>query len=103
MDINDEFHKDGKLADVTIVVEDHKILGSKTVLCLASSVFCAMLDGDFKEKTDKELQLPGKNYEDFVEFLRCIYPDKMKKITGIEFFISFFVIVFTELVITVSN
>ncbi|XP_060571440.1 kelch-like protein 3, partial [Ruditapes philippinarum] len=82
MNINDEFHKDGKLADVTIVVEDHKILVCKAVLSIASPVFCAMFEGDFQEKTEKEIQLPGKSYENFVEFLRCIYPDKMKMITG---------------------
>ncbi|XP_060563821.1 BTB and MATH domain-containing protein 36-like [Ruditapes philippinarum] len=41
-----------------------------------------MFEGDFRERTESEILLPRKNYEDFVEFLRCIYPDKMKVITA---------------------
>jgi hypothetical protein len=88
MNVNDEFHKGGKLADVTLVVEDHKILASKAILSIASPVFCAMFASDFQEKTEKEIQLPGKSYKDFVEFLRCIYPDKTKMITGMACYLS---------------
>jgi hypothetical protein len=41
-----------------------------------------MLEGDFQEKSKTEITLPGKKFEDFVEFLRCIYQDRLKKVTG---------------------
>lgn len=53
------------------------------MLGIASPVFRAMFDSDFKEKDKSEVDLPGKNYNDFVEFLKCIYPDKLNHITGV--------------------
>ncbi|XP_060570448.1 kelch-like protein 8 [Ruditapes philippinarum] len=67
--------------DLTLKVEDKKILVCKAVLCIASPVFKAMLKTEFREKGQAEIELPGKKYEDFVEFLCCIYPDKLKLIT----------------------
>ncbi|XP_053386389.1 BTB and MATH domain-containing protein 38-like [Mercenaria mercenaria] len=81
MEVNNEFGGETGQSDLTLVVEDHKIPVLKAVLCIASPVFRAMLESDFQEKSKREIPLPGKSYEDFVEFLKCIYPDKMKKIT----------------------
>ncbi|XP_045178426.2 BTB and MATH domain-containing protein 38-like [Mercenaria mercenaria] len=81
MEVNNEFGGETGQSDLTLVVENHKILVSKSVLCIASPVFRAMLEGDYQEKTMSEIPLPGKIYEDFVEFLKCIYPDKLKKVT----------------------
>ncbi|XP_060563820.1 BTB and MATH domain-containing protein 38-like [Ruditapes philippinarum] len=79
--INNEFCEENGIADLTLIVENHKIPVSKTVLCIASPVFRTMLEGYFREKTGTEIPLPGKSYKDIEEFLRCIYPDKMQKVT----------------------
>ncbi|XP_060586338.1 BTB and MATH domain-containing protein 38-like [Ruditapes philippinarum] len=79
--INKEFCEENGIADLTLIVENHKIPLCKSVLCIASPVFRTMLEGHFREKTETEIPLPGKRYDDFVEFLRCIYPDKMQKVT----------------------
>ncbi|XP_060563815.1 BTB and MATH domain-containing protein 38-like [Ruditapes philippinarum] len=78
--VNNEFCEENGIGDLTFIVENHKIPVSKTVLCIASPVFRTMLKGHFREKTETEIPLPGKSYESFVEFLRCIYPDKTKKV-----------------------
>jgi hypothetical protein len=80
--INNEFCEENGIADLTLIVENHKIPVSKAVLCIASPVFRTMLKGHFREKTETEIPLPGKRYKNFVEFLRCIYPDKMQKVSG---------------------
>ncbi|XP_060570437.1 BTB and MATH domain-containing protein 38-like [Ruditapes philippinarum] len=67
--------------DLTLKIEDKKIFVCKAVLCIASPVFKAMLKTEFREKGQAEIELPGKKYEDFVEFLCCIYPDELKLIT----------------------
>jgi hypothetical protein len=81
-EVHDEFGGEIKQTDLTLIIEDHKIPVSKAVLCIASPVFRAMLEGDFQEKSKTEITLPGKNFEDFVEFLRCIYPNRLKNVTG---------------------
>ena len=43
-----------------------------------SLVLCTLFT--FKEDGPRRLELPG-NYDDFVEFLRCIYPGLKKQIT----------------------
>ncbi|XP_060608295.1 speckle-type POZ protein B-like [Ruditapes philippinarum] len=68
-------------SDLTLKIEDKKIYVCKAVLCIASPVFKAMLKTEFREKDQTEIELPGKKYEDFVEFLCCVYPDKLKLIT----------------------
>ncbi|XP_060563818.1 BTB and MATH domain-containing protein 36-like [Ruditapes philippinarum] len=73
---NNDFCKENGFADLTLNVENHRIHVSKTVLCIASPWFRAML-----EKSQSEMSLPDKSYKHFVEFLRCIYPDMMKKVT----------------------
>ncbi|XP_052766580.1 kelch-like protein 38 [Mya arenaria] len=69
------------LADVTLVVEDRRIPVVKAVLSLASPVFRAMFQSDFKEKNQEEIRLDGKKLDIFVTFLRCIYPDLEEEVT----------------------
>jgi hypothetical protein len=69
--------------DLTLKIEDKKIYVCKAVLCLASPVFKAMLKTEVREKGQAEIELPEKKYEDFVEFLCCVYPNKLKLITGV--------------------
>lgn len=76
------FVEDNGQSDLTLLIEGRRVPVSKAVLCVASPVFRAMLQTDFKEKDQEEISLPGKRFKDFVEFLNCIYPDKMKHVTG---------------------
>ncbi|XP_045207347.2 uncharacterized protein LOC123559517 [Mercenaria mercenaria] len=66
--------------DVTFLVEDQHLYATKAVLAMVSSVFEAMFGTNFRERDEKEVPLPGKRFEDFNEFLQCIYPTSQKKI-----------------------
>lgn len=68
-------------SDLTLKVDGHKIQVVKAVLCVASPVFAAMFEGQFEESRQREIELPGKTFHDFVEFLRCFYPDKLEPVT----------------------
>ncbi|XP_045205535.2 uncharacterized protein LOC123557861 [Mercenaria mercenaria] len=80
--IDDSFTGESGEYDLTLIVDGHKIRVMKVVLCLASPVFRAMLQSEFKEKDQAEVELPGKKHQDFVEFLSCFYPDKLEQVTG---------------------
>jgi hypothetical protein len=47
-----------------------------------SAVFDRMLTSDFKEKDKTEIELDGKNLNDFVAFLRCTLPGIDDDING---------------------
>ncbi|XP_060567059.1 BTB and MATH domain-containing protein 38-like [Ruditapes philippinarum] len=66
--------------DLCLVVEGTKLYVAKNILSLASPVFDAMFQSDFKEKSSDELELPGKKLRDVLEFLRCIYPNTYTQI-----------------------
>ncbi|XP_045196994.2 uncharacterized protein LOC123551841 [Mercenaria mercenaria] len=66
--------------DVTFLVEDQHLYATKAVLAMVSSVFEAMFGTNFRERDENEVPLPGKRFEDFKEFLHCIYPTSQKKI-----------------------
>ncbi|XP_060567050.1 TD and POZ domain-containing protein 3-like [Ruditapes philippinarum] len=66
--------------DLCLVVEGTKLYVAKVILSLASPVFDAMFQSDFKEKSNDELELPGKKLRDVLEFLRCIYPNTYTQI-----------------------
>lgn len=67
--------------DVAFVISSKKLYASRVVLALASPVFEAMFGSDFSEKYQGEIELPGKHFEHFHEFLRCLYPNIRKQIT----------------------
>ena len=77
----DLFTEPSSKSDVVLIVEDKRVYVSKTVLSLASPVFEAMFESDFKEKQNAEIPLPGKKYDDFIKFLLCFYPHSIKLIT----------------------
>ncbi|XP_045207338.2 uncharacterized protein LOC123559513 [Mercenaria mercenaria] len=66
--------------DVTFIVEGQHLHATKAILAMESPVFEAMFGTNFRERDEKEVNLPGKKYEDFKEFLHCIYPKSKKKI-----------------------
>ncbi|KAH3851153.1 hypothetical protein DPMN_093634 [Dreissena polymorpha] len=76
------FGQSSGLADVTLIVENVRIPVIKATLMVTSPVFRAMLQADWKEKDQNEIQLPGKRLESFIPFLRCIYPDLKDRVTG---------------------
>ncbi|XP_053400203.1 uncharacterized protein LOC128557201 [Mercenaria mercenaria] len=78
---DDRFVRDAGNSDLTLIVQQNKIQVHKTVLAVASPVFRTMFESDFKEKDQQEIELQGKKYEDFVEFLSCLYPNHLKIVT----------------------
>lgn len=80
-EVDDQFVRETGQFDLTLIVEKHKIHVSKAVLCIASPVFRAMLESNFKEKEQIEVCLPEKKYADVVNFLGCFYPDHLEIVT----------------------
>ncbi|KAH3851178.1 hypothetical protein DPMN_093659 [Dreissena polymorpha] len=76
------FGQSSGLEDVTLIVEGIRIPVIKALLSLTSPVFRAMFGGEWKEKFQNEIPLPGKKVETFIPFLRCIYPDLMDRVTA---------------------
>ena len=79
--------------DLVLKIENTKLHVSKDQLMKESAVFDRMLTSDFKEKDKKEIELDGKNLNDFVDFLRCTMPgfdeDVNGNITKCYFFVFF--------------
>ena len=75
------FSEDSKYWDISFEVEDKVVYGNKAVLCMSSRVFKTMLEGRFKEANMKHIPLPGKKYEDIIEFMKIIHPP-WRKFTG---------------------
>ncbi|XP_053388619.1 uncharacterized protein LOC128551731 [Mercenaria mercenaria] len=67
--------------EVKLVFDDEReLFVSENFLSLSSPVFKAMFSNDFIEKNEMTVRLPGKSYEDFLEFLMCIHPAVQKPI-----------------------
>lgn len=79
---SEEFTKSGKCLDeITFIFDDgKKLYVSQNFLHYASPVFQAMFKQDWKEKETKTVKLPGKKYEDFLEFLLCLHPNKQNPV-----------------------
>ncbi|XP_061194737.1 uncharacterized protein LOC133202881 [Saccostrea echinata] len=73
---NEYFLEEPGVTDVALVVEGRKMYTVKSVLALASPVFKSMLTSDFKEKNAAEIELPGKKYEAFKNFLMFLSPNE---------------------------
>ena len=68
--------------DLVLKIENTKLHVSKDQLMKESAVFDRMLTSDFKEKDKKEIELDGKNLNDFVDFLRCTMPGFDEDVNG---------------------
>ncbi|XP_060576794.1 uncharacterized protein LOC132734095 [Ruditapes philippinarum] len=66
--------------EVTLAFGKEKLYVSKNFLCLASPVFEAMFRNECREKKEKLVQMIGKSYEDFIDFLLCIHPRILKEV-----------------------
>ncbi|XP_045183069.2 uncharacterized protein LOC123541570 [Mercenaria mercenaria] len=76
-----DFSKKTWKEDVALLVEGKKLHVAKNVLSYTSPVFDAMFSSPFSEKDKAEVELPGKEFKSFLEFLRCIYPGSKGSIT----------------------
>lgn len=61
--------------NVAFVFEERKLYVEKEQLIAVSPVFEAMFSSKFKEGSEKEIPLPGKNLNHFVRFLRYLCPE----------------------------
>jgi hypothetical protein len=68
--------------DLVLKIENTKLHVSKDQLMKESAVFDRMLTSDFKENGQKEIELDGKNVNDFVDFLRCTMPGIDEDVNG---------------------
>ncbi|KAL4238989.1 hypothetical protein ACF0H5_003693 [Mactra antiquata] len=69
-----DFTQKFAMDDLTLKIEGKSLFVSKWVLSLVSPVFKKMLESDFKEGRSNEIELPGKSYASFYQFLKAIYP-----------------------------
>lgn len=69
-----DFTVPDEMSSATLLIEGHKIYVHREVLAAWSPVFKAMFTREFKEKNQKEIELPDKKLDDFVEMLYCMYP-----------------------------
>jgi len=76
-----DFLVEDEFSSVTLLVEGQRLYVHREVLAQWSPVFRAMFLGMFKEKDMKEVELPEKKVEDFIELLHCMYPP-IHPITG---------------------
>ncbi|XP_052759663.1 uncharacterized protein LOC128202666 isoform X2 [Mya arenaria] len=76
------FGESSGMADAVLLVEKTPILVIKAVLGVASPVFRAMFESDFKEKGSNKISLPGKKLSVVVLLLECIYPDILRTVTA---------------------
>lgn len=59
--------------NVALIIENKKIWVSKEVLSMASPVFKNLFYGDFKERNQDCIELPGKKFEDVLELMCCLF------------------------------
>lgn len=76
-----DFTLEDELSSLTLIVESQHLHVHKEVLAAWSPVFKSMFTRDFKEKEQKEIELPDKKVDEFIELLHCMYPP-IKPITG---------------------
>lgn len=70
-------------SDMRLVVDGRPLYVSRVVLSLISPVFKEEFDTQSRQKSVVEISLPGKSFDDVLEFLCCVYPDFLKPISGL--------------------
>ncbi|OWF51335.1 kelch-like protein 15 [Mizuhopecten yessoensis] len=68
------FKEEQPLSDLILLVEGERLFASRSLLALASPVFSIMFTSEFKEKDQKEIELPGKKSKDIDELLKFLHP-----------------------------
>jgi hypothetical protein len=64
-------------SDVVLVVEGNEFHVHRSILSLQSPVFKAMFNGNFKDATEKKIELKDDKYEAMLLFLQLLYPPNM--------------------------
>ncbi|GMR55513.1 hypothetical protein PMAYCL1PPCAC_25708, partial [Pristionchus mayeri] len=72
-----DFTSPSTLSDATLIVEEKELHVNKQYLSNISIVFCRMFN-EASPETDNRFVLKGVKYQDFLEFLRWIYPSPVK-------------------------
>lgn len=75
-----DFSKPWQFSDVVLVVEEERFHVHRNILGMWSEVFTTMFTSGFKEKTTREVPLPGKRSSQIKEMLLVIYPTSAKPI-----------------------
>ncbi|CAH3192455.1 unnamed protein product [Porites evermanni] len=76
-----DFSQPWQFSDVVLVVEEDRFHVHRCILGMWSEVFTRMFTSHFKEKTAKEIPLPGKKSAEIKEMLLVIYPMSAKPIS----------------------
>ena len=87
-DIN--FSKPWDHSDVTFIVEGQKVYANKKILSMSSPVMKAMFESDFREKDAKEIELPGKELDNFLDLVKIAHPPNQFK-GNVSYFSSFMI------------
>lgn len=77
-----DFTVEDEMSSLTLILQEQHLYVHKEVLAAWSPVFRSMFIRDFKEKDQREIELPGKKLDEFVELLHCMYPP-IKPVTGL--------------------
>lgn len=76
-----DFTVEDEMSSITLIIEDQHLYVHKEVLAAWSPVFRSMFTRNFKEKEQREIELPDKKVDEFIELLHCMYPP-IKPVTG---------------------
>ncbi|XP_060070467.1 uncharacterized protein LOC132550422 [Ylistrum balloti] len=68
-------------SDLRLVCGGKPLYVSRIVLSIISPVLKQMFDNRSREQSVIEIPLPGRSFDDMLEFLCCVYPDKLKPVT----------------------
>ena len=69
------FIKGWDMSDLAFKTDDGTLVHvNKAILCHWSPVFKAMFTGDYKEKNEAIVKLPGKEAEDLIKFMAVLHP-----------------------------
>ena len=82
-----DFTQPDEMSSLTLIIEEQKLFVHKEILAAWSPVFKSMFVREFKERDMKEIELPGKKVDDFVDILHCMYPP-IKPVTGLFNFVN---------------
>ena len=70
-----DFTQPWTYSDIIFILEGtKKIYSNKMILSMWSPVFEAMFRDNFREKTAKEIDLPGKELKSVVEMMEVLHP-----------------------------
>ena len=75
-----DFSRPWEFSDVVLLVEGHRFNVHRSILGIWSPVFSRMFTADFREKTARQVPLPGKKASEIKEMLLVIYPSSSNQI-----------------------